>query len=180
MLKSSQARSGLQTLLMPALFALAMLSAIPAGNAQQPVQNQQPGAPDVAAQGATAAVKPLYVEYKGVRLGMSASEVRQKLGKPEETGKEQDLFVFSDTERARVYYDAAQKATAIISTFIGKRSNAPTPEAVLGTAIEAKPDGTLYKLVQYPEAGYWVAYSRTAGDEPLTIITMQAMPASAR
>jgi hypothetical protein len=25
----------------------------------------------------------------------------------------------------------------------------------------------------YPKAGYWVAYSRTAGDEPLTIITMQ-------
>lgn len=180
MLKSSQVRSGLQTLLMPALFALAISSVIPVCNAQQPVQHQQPAAPDVAAQGPAAAGKPLYGEYKGVRLGMSADEVRQKLGKPEEAGKEQDLFVFSDTERARVYYDTAQKATAIISTFIGKASNAPTPEAVLGTAIEGKPDGALYKLVQYPEAGYWVAYSRTAGDEPLTIITMQAMPARAK
>jgi hypothetical protein len=51
---------------------------------------------------------------------------------------------------------------------------------VLGTAIEGKPDGALYKLVQYPQAGYWVAYSRTDGDEPLTIITMQAMPAQAK
>lgn len=58
--------------------------------------------------------------------------------------------------------------------------SAPTPEAVLGTGIEAKPDGTLYKLVQYPEAGYWVAYSRTAGNEPLTVITMQAMPGRAK
>jgi hypothetical protein len=180
MLKSSQVRSGLQTLLMPALFALVILSVIPVVNAQQPVQNQQPKAPDVAAQVPVATVAPLYAEYKGVRLGMSADEVRQKLGRPKETGKEQDLFVFSDTERARVYYDSAKKATAIISTFIGKASNAPTPEAVLGTAVEAKPDGTLYKLVQYPEAGYWVAYSRTAGDEPLTIITMQAMPARAK
>ena len=31
----------------------------------------------------------------------------------------------------------------------------------------------MYKMVSYPKAGYWVAYSRTAGDEPLTIITMQ-------
>jgi hypothetical protein len=46
--------------------------------------------------------------------------------------------------------------------------------------VEAKPDGTLYKLVQYPEAGYWVAYSRTAGDAPFTIITMQAMPGKAK
>jgi hypothetical protein len=173
MFKSSRVRSGLQTLLMPALFALAISSLSFVSNAQQPVQEQQPVAP-------AAAATPLYKEYKGVRLGMNADEVRQKLGKPEETGKEQDLFVFSDTERARVYYDTAQKATAIISTFIGKASNAPTPEAVLGTAIEAKPDGTSYKLVQYPEAGYWVAYSRTAGDEPFTIITMQAMPASAK
>jgi hypothetical protein len=180
MLKSSQVRRGLRTLLMPALFALAISAVIPVCNAQQPVQNQQPASPDVAAQGQAATVKPLYAEYKGVRLGMSADEVRRKLGRPKETAKEQDLFVFSDTERARVYYDTAQKATAIISTFIGKASNAPTPEAVLGTAIEAKPDGTLYKLVQYPDSGYWVAYSRTSGDEPLTIITMQATPAGAK
>ncbi|HJR08135.1 MAG TPA: hypothetical protein VJ842_12815 [Pyrinomonadaceae bacterium] len=156
------------------------MSVIPVCSAQQPVQNQQPAVPVVATQESAAAVAPLYKEYKGVHLGMSADEVRQKLGKPEETGKEQDLFVFSDTERSRVYYDSAKKATAIISTFIGKASNAPTPEAVLGTTIEAKSDGTLYKLVQYPEAGYWVAYSRTAGNEPLTIITMQAMPARAK
>jgi hypothetical protein len=138
------------------------------------VQDQQSSAP--AAAPTPTAATPLYREYKGVRLGMSADEVRQKLGKPTEASKEQDFFVFSDTERARVYYDAAQKATAIISTFIGKVDNAPTPEAVLGTAIEPKPDGTLHKLVQYPEAGYWVAYSRTTGNEPLTVITMQAMP----
>ena len=174
MFESLRVRDGLRALLRHALVALAVASVASVGNAQQPVQEQQPGAP------ATAAATPQYREYKGVRLGMSADEIRQKLGKPKETGKEQDLFVFSDTERARVYYDTGKKATAIISTFIGKASNAPTPESVLGTAIEAKPDGTSYKLVQYPEAGYWVAYSRTAGDEPLTIITMQAIPGGAK
>lgn len=180
MLKSSRVRSGLRLLLIPALFAVATASVIRVGGAQQSVENQQTAPPNVAAPGPSATAEPLYKEYKGVRLGMSAEEVRQKLGRPQEAGKEQDLFVFSDAERARVYYDAAQKATAIISTYIGKGAKAPTPEAVLGTAIEAKPDGTLYKVVQYPKAGYWVAYSRTAGDEPFTIITMQAIPAAAK
>jgi len=31
----------------------------------------------------------------------------------------------------------------------------------------------MYQRLDFPKAGYWVAYSRTAGDEPLTIITMQ-------
>ena len=124
---SSRRRGGLRTLLASALLAVAASPAVPVGHAQT-VQNQQPKSPDAAAQGQ--ATTPVYKEYKGVRLGMSADEVRQKLGRPKEAGKEQDFFVFSDNERARVYYDAAHKATAVISTFIGKASNAPTPEAV--------------------------------------------------
>ena len=178
MLKSSHGGVAVSVLLRHASLALAISSLALVGNAQQAGQGQQPDAA-VAAQ-PQAAPAPLYREYKGVRLGMSADEVRQKLGKPKEASKEQDLFVFTDSERARVYYDAEQKATAIISTFIGKASGAPGPEAVLGMGIDAKPDGTLYKLVQYPAEGYWVAYSRTPGDEPLTIITMQAMPGRAK
>jgi hypothetical protein len=56
---------------------------------------------------------------------------------------------------------------------LGKDSGAPTPLAVIGTDIEAKPDGSLYQMKTYPQAGYWVAYSRTAGDSPMVIITMQ-------
>lgn len=166
-------------LLRHASLELALTSLAVVGNAQQAGPEQQPGTP-AAAPTTPAAAAPLYKEYQGVRRGMSADEVRRKLGKPKEVSKDQDLFIFSESERARVYYDAGQKATAIISTFIGKAGGAPGPEAVLGTGVEAKPDGTVYKLVQYPSEGYWVAYSRTAGDEPLTIITMQAMPAGAK
>ena len=120
-LNSSRWRGGLQTLLASALLAVAVSPVVPVGHAQT-VQNQQPKSPDAAAPGQAT---PLYKEYKGVRLGMSADEVRQKLGRPKEAGKEQDFFVFSDNERARVYYDSAHKATAVISTFIGKASNAP-------------------------------------------------------
>jgi hypothetical protein len=46
---------------------------------------------------------------------------------------------------------------------------------VLGTELQAKPDGSMYQLNRYPEAGYWVSYNRTAGDKPIITITMQKM-----
>lgn len=66
--------------------------------------------------------------------------------------------------------------SAIIATYIGKDGGAPPPASVLGTEIKAKPDGSLYKMVTYPGADYWIAYSRTAGDSPLVMITIQKRP----
>jgi hypothetical protein len=126
------------------------------------------------------AEEPLYSEFKGVRIGTSQTDARKKLGNPEDKSKEMDFFSFSDKERARVYYDAKGNATAVIVTYIGKSADAPAAKAVLGTDADARPDGSLYKIVYYPKAGYWVAYSRTAGDEPLTIITMQKLAADAK
>lgn len=120
-------------------------------------------------------VSPLYKEYRGVTLGMSAKDVRAKLGKPEEKSDAMDFYVFNDRERARIYYTDG-KATAVIATYIGKDGGAPTPTAVLGTEIEARPDGSMYLMTPYKEAGYWVAYSRTAGDAPMVMITMQKAP----
>lgn len=121
-----------------------------------------------------AAVEPLLREYKGVTLGMSAGDVRAKLGEPEEKSEAMDFFAFSEQERARVYYREG-RANAIIATYIGKSGGTPTPLAVLGTEIEAQPDGSQYKMVKYPRAGYWVAYSRIPGDSPMVMITMQKM-----
>ena len=41
--------------------------------------------------------------------------------------------------------------------------------------VAAGADGRLYKLVRYPTAGYWVAYSRTTGDAPVVSVTMKKM-----
>jgi cytoskeletal protein RodZ len=124
---------------------------------------------------AKAAAEPLYREYRGVTLGMSAADVRAKLGKPQEKSDVMDFYVFNDRERARVYYKDG-KASAVIATYVGKDAGAPAPAAVLGADIEAKPDGSMYQMTPYKQAGYWVAYSRTPGDSPLVIITMQKTP----
>ncbi len=152
--------------------------------ATQPAQPQTPAPTQTtpAAEGETVAApadEPLYRDYKGVTLGMSADEARRKLGNPQEKDKVQDFFVLSESERARVYYDDKGQVSAVIVTFVGKNANAPDPKTILGSEVEAKPDGSAYKIVTYPKAGYWVAYSRTAGDEPLTIITMQKSAAAA-
>ena len=102
-------------------------------------------------------------------------EVRGKLGKPEEKFDEFDVFALSDKERARVYYDKGKKARAVSVTYIGT-AGAPKPADVLGTEVESKEDGSVHKMVTYPEAGYWVSYSRTAGESPLVMITMQKTP----
>lgn len=125
---------------------------------------------------ATPAVTPVFTAYRGVSVGLSADEVRQKLGKPEEIIDDMDLFVFSDKERARVFYDKEKKARAISVTYIGTNGGVPLPTAVLGTEIESKADGSMYQMVRYPEAGYWVSYNRTAGENPMVMVTMQKIP----
>jgi len=115
---------------------------------------------------------PVYEEYRGVRIGTAAKEVRAKLHHLRR-GERQDFFVFSERELAQIYYDDNGKVTAISIDYFGKNSNAPTADAVLGTALQAKADGSMFRRNLYPEAGYWVSYNRTAGDKPFVTITMQ-------
>ena len=117
--------------------------------------------------------KPLYVEYKGIRIGMETSEVRKKLGDPTDKGDVQDFFVFSEKESAQVFYDKTHKVMAVSVNYVGEGSGAPLPQVVIGSEIEAKADGALHKMVRYPQAGYWVSYNRTGGDDPLITVTMQ-------
>lgn len=125
--------------------------------------------------GTDAATGPLFKDYKGVRIGMSADEVRQKLGKPESKGEKQDFFLISDNEMVQVYYDKDGKANAVSITYSSKNDTAPTALTVLGEDVAAGADGRVYKLVRYPTVGYWIAYSRTAGDLPVVSVTMKKM-----
>lgn len=116
---------------------------------------------------------PMFTDYRGVKIGMSAEEVRAKLDRLKDGGPTQDFFVFSEKESAQIYYDKDRKVTAISIDYFGGDTNTPSPATVLGIELQPKPDGSMYQLQRYPDAGYWVSYNRTAGDKPIITITMQ-------
>ena len=120
---------------------------------------------------------PLFHDYRGIKLGSLADEVRKKLGNPANKSDEQDYFMFNnENERAQVYYDkATRQVTAISVDFIFGASDIITPQQVFGADFEANTDGSKSKLVRYPKAGCWVSYSRTSGDKPIITVTIQKM-----
>lgn len=119
--------------------------------------------------------EPVFIDYKGVKIGWLADEVRKKLGSPANKGDEQDFFIFGEKETVQILYDKSKQVTAISVDFLNGASEVITPQQVFGSDFEAKSDGSKYKLVRYPKAGYWVSYSRTAGDTPIITVTIQKL-----
>lgn len=120
--------------------------------------------------------RPIFAAYKGVTIGMSMLDARAKLGAPAQPSDEQDSFQISDNESAQVYYDAATHiVTAVMITYTGTLTGVPTPKDVFGEEIEVRPDGGVFKKVDYPKAGFWLSYNRTAGDDPMVIIALNKM-----
>jgi hypothetical protein len=117
--------------------------------------------------------QPLYTEYRGVRLGMTAAEARAKLGEPAMKSNEQDYFVLSPNETAQIVYDVFQKVTTISADYAGG-VGAPDYRAVVGEGmLLERPDGSLFRMAQYPSAGMWVSYNRSATVVPVVTITIQ-------
>ena len=116
--------------------------------------------------------EPPFSAYKGVRIGMTAEEARKLLGNPTEKDDKQDVYSFNENESCQVYYDTAKKVSAVSITYFGGKS-VPTAKAVLGDEADTRQDGSVYKLIRFPKAGYWVSYTRTSGDSPMTIIAIQ-------
>ena len=131
-------------------------------------QKSKPGAATPKADDA-----PCFSEYKGVQIGMTIDESRQKLGLPKEKADEVDIYNFNDKEAAQIYYDnVTKKVTAISVDYLGEAS-APECKKVTGGEADARADGSKFKMVRYPKQGYWVSYNRTAGQSPTITVTMQ-------
>jgi hypothetical protein len=169
--------SCLLVLLLISLFGLTSAQAI----GQQPeapatgnvVSKNTPAEKKQPAQPAPAVVAPVYKDFMGVTLGMTANDIRSKLGHLKNKSERQDFFVFSESQTAQIVYDEKGQATIISVDYLTKNADAPSPESVLGEAVQAKPDGSIFHRKRYPEAGYWVAYSRTAGNNPIVTVTIQ-------
>ena len=158
----------------PSVLAGALLiTAVPV-RSQTVEKNELAKTTIVASKAETGSVpQPSFNDYRGIKIGMSADEVRNHLDHLRDKGKDQDFFVFSDTETAQVFYDKAGEVMGVSVDYRGKASNPPTPKEVLGEDLQPKPDGSMYDLKRYPAAGYWVAYNRTAGADPTVTVTMQ-------
>ena len=115
----------------------------------------------------------LFHDYRGVQLGMTADEVRKKLGEPKDKTDEQDFFIFSDSETAQIVYDKMHKVVTISADFLTVGDKVPTVKQVFGGNVEAKADGSVYKMVRFTKAGYWLSFNRTSGTSPLTTVTLQ-------
>lgn len=122
-----------------------------------------------------AANEPLYSDYKGVRVGMTAEEVHKKLGEPSQRVDDQEFYIVSDKETVQICYDKSLTVCTISIDYLGAASGAPDYKAIVGDHIDIRPDGSMWELVRYEKAGFWVSYNRTAGASPTTTVTIQKM-----
>jgi hypothetical protein len=146
--------------------------------AQVPSDEQSESPRTVTEEAATA---PVMRDYRGIKIGMTADEVKDKLGKPRVSDETGYFYALSDTESVQIVFDA-DKTVRVISAMYSKGEKAPEYKDVFGkdATIASQPDGSIYNRAQYPQAGYVVVYSRSAGDNPMIVITLQELPQAER
>lgn len=107
----------------------------------------------------TATQQPLFSDYKGVRIGMTADEAHKRLGKGTRID-EQEFYVINEKETAQLAFDKTNKVVGISVDYL-EGVGAPDYRSVVGPEITVKPDGSIHKVVRYEQLGFWVSYSRT-------------------
>ena len=157
-------------------FAMALclgadVSAQTAGNKPVPANQPKPAAPAAAAAAAKAVHVPAMTEFRNAGIGTTAEELKKAWGKPELEDATGFIYQFSPTEMAQVALDAKQKVDTIAVTF-QDGTGAPKAQDVFGPKekIERKDNGTVFHMVRYEEAGYWVSYF-SQGEGKTVIIT---------
>ena len=169
----------------PLIFVLGFLVVVAAlaverGSAQTVVRDgleaKQRVSATVDAPAAAVTPAPLFTSYRSIMIGLPADEVKQKLGKPKVDDKDGFFYEISDDEFAQIRLDGEGKIRLIAVTYTSDNKAAPKFSQVIGgPEPAANPDGSVYRLVRYPSAGYWVAYSRSGGDNPTITVTMQKL-----
>lgn len=132
-------------------------------------------AQDMAPKRTPSPLTPYIEDLKGVAINMTADQAIEKLGKPKVSDKAGMYFQFSGTDSAQVGLDAKHKVRTVALIYRTGSADAMQPEDVFGpdVLIVPKKDGSIYKMVRYPSAGFWIAYSKTGGSKPMTTVTMR-------
>ena len=144
------------------VFALAILLSVISVNAQTTRDN---------------ADSPFWKGYKDITIGMTMDEVKAKLGAPKSLEGDNAFYAFSETETCDILFDANQKVRAISVYFSEEHTGAPKFEDIFGKKVtpQMNPDGSVFKIVRYYDAGFWVSYSRLAGEKALVTVTIQKL-----
>ena len=116
------------------------------------------------------AQQPFYREYRGVRLGMTATETRAKLGEPSMKSDDQDFYVFTANETTQIVYENQKVVT--ISTDYTNGVGAPNYKSVVGEGLLERPDGSLFRMVMYTPQRFWVSYNKSASVVPVVTVTI--------
>lgn len=123
----------------------------------------------IAARGQTTQ-SPSYREYRGVHLGMTATEARAKLGDPAMKSDDQDFYVFTANETTQIVYENQKVVT--ISTDYTNGVGAPDYKTVVGEGLLTRPDGSLFRMVMYTPQRFWVSYNKSATVVPVVTVTI--------
>jgi len=117
---------------------------------------------------------PFLKEYRKVTIGMPGEVLREIWGKPVMEDSDGFLYKISESETVQVVVGPEKKITAISVTFL-KGEGAPAFTDVFGqNAVPVKSEnGSVYRMVRYKDAGYWVAYSAGPADDASVSVTMQ-------
>ena len=116
------------------------------------------------------------LEIKGVKIGMTADEAIDKLGKPMSRDAAGMYFELSNGQAMQLALDDKKHVATLSMIYNGKKAGAPDFAEVFGKAVEPdeNENGTIFKRVRYSDLGIWVAYSRIGDkDNPMTTVTIQ-------
>jgi hypothetical protein len=87
------------------------------------------------------------------------------------------MFSVRNYRYLRMLLELALFAALTVAAFgllsLAQAAQKPAAKSAQSPPAEARPDGSVYKMVRYGRAGYFVVYSRTSGDSPLVNVTMQ-------
>jgi hypothetical protein len=165
-------RSQVKRIIFPGLTLCISLVFSAAVFGQANVSLQDGATQPVAVTATTGPALPVATIYRNIKIGTNADEVRSMLGKAEIADKD-GFFYEMDSELVQIRLDKDKKVRLISVTY---SNNFPRYVEIFGKeATEVNPDGSLYKLERYPDAGYWIAFSKTAGEQPSVTVTMQKL-----
>ena len=123
----------------------------------------------------SAAVTPFIHSVRDVELGMAVDEARKKLGRPEVEDATGMYFTLSGGDAVQIGLDDDKKVRTAALIYGAGSKSAPTLKDIFGNDVD-NVEGDTYKIVRYPDAGYWVSYSRSnSKDKPIVVVTMRKL-----